>query len=81
MIVERWYRDCPTQELRDERTRQLQLSKHLFDVLNEILQEEYDSAIAEMQDKKNFFMPAWAEYQASRIGKQESLKKVMSILP
>jgi len=81
MIVNRWYKDCVTEEQKKERTNQLMLSKHLFDILKEILQEDYDSAVKEMQDKQNYFMPAWAEYQASRLGKQEALKKVISILP
>lgn len=81
MIVNRWYRDCITEEQKAERKSQLMLCKHLFDVLGEILQEEYDSAVKEMQDKDNYFMPAWSEYQASRLGKQEAYKKVMSILP
>lgn len=81
MIVERWFRDCPDKAAREERLRQLALSKHLFDVLGEMLQEDYENAVNEMHDKQNFFMPAWSEYQASRLGKQEAIKKILKYLP
>lgn len=48
--------------------------------LREVLRRDYEESIKEMGKKDNYFMPAWSEYQASRLGEQEALLSVINLL-
>lgn len=48
--------------------------------LCEVLKEELEESVKAMSRSTAFESPAWAEYQAFRLGEQEALRKMISLL-
>ena len=51
-----------------------------FEKLSEILEEDLQASIKDGQNKDHYFMPAWSEYQADRIGTQRTLQNIIDLI-
>lgn len=45
-----------------------------------VLEKELEASYTEMSKKDNYFMPAWSEYQASKIAEQKTLRSLINTL-
>ena len=55
-------------------------AREVLDILRDILQEDVDALEKEIESKDTYFMPAWSEYQADRIGSKRVLRKVINLI-
>lgn len=67
-------------EQQEEMKIALKEARLVIERLKVILQEELDVSVVDMAKKDNFFMPAWPEYQASKLGEQRALRKVIELI-
>lgn len=58
----------------------LKESQDVLKLIQEVLEIEKQAVIKESRKKDNYFMPAWSEYQASRLGSQETYDKIIQLL-
>lgn len=76
----RWVKHCRTIEEKKEFEDYLFGSKHLLDVLRNLLEEDLRANEKEMRKRDNYSLPAWSEAQADHLGSQRTLEKVIKLL-
>jgi hypothetical protein len=81
MASHRWTKHLKEKDQKDDFLKRLSYAKEFMDVLKNILQEDLDALEKEMESKDNYFMPAWSEYQADKIGSRRTLKKIINLIP
>lgn len=67
-------------ELHDEFKQQYKESRTVIEQLVATLEAELEESIRETSKKDKFYMPAWSEYVAHRLGEQEALRTVINLL-
>lgn len=52
----------------------------VFDKLRGLHQKELENNLRSGRKKEHYFLPAWSEYQADRLGTQRTLQEVIDLL-
>jgi len=81
MASSRWTKHIKDKTAKVEYEERLQHMSDVWDVLKNILQEDLNALDNDSMNKKHYFMPAWSEYQADRVGSKRTLKKIIELLP
>lgn len=55
-------------------------ARPVLERLATILEAELENSLEESSKKDNYFMPAWSEYQASRLGTQSTLRRIIKLI-
>lgn len=77
----KWYKDCKTQEAKQERAA-LYLSCHqILKVLRNIIKDDIEGIRKDALAKGNYEQAAWPFLQADRIGELRALNAVLELLP
>jgi len=75
----KWFKGLSKQQEQELRG-DLVLARPSFARLRVLLENELEASISEMGNKDNFFMPAWSEYQANKLGEQKALRKLINLI-
>lgn len=77
----KWYKDCKTQEAKQERAA-LYLSCHqILKVLRNMIQDDIEAVRKNTLAKEHYGQAAWPFLQADQIGELRALNNVLELLP
>jgi len=79
-ISNRWFKGLTTED-KEKLHQRLVANRDLFDILSRILNEKVEAIHKERLTKDNYFMPAWAEYQAQLNGSERAIKEIETLFP
>ena len=68
--------ELEAQELR----QQIKESYYVLVRLEKLLEADISKSVQEMRKKDNYLMPAWSQYQASRLGEQAALARIVELV-
>lgn len=81
MLSSRWTKHLKDKESKQKFEERLLLAQDIWDVLKNIIEEDLNAVDKDIMNKDNYFMPAWSEFQADRIGSKRALQKVLNLIP
>ena len=79
-VASRWVAGLSSEEAEGVEKKVL-ANRDLLNILKKIIDEDIESIRRSRLDKKKYFMPAWAEYQAELNGEEQRLLAIRAILP
>lgn len=77
----RWTKHLKTKGAKEDFEQRIKGAQEFFDIMKALIEEDLNALEKEIESKDNYFMPAWAEYQADRIGSKRTLKKILNLIP
>lgn len=75
----KWTRGLDVKQAKELKA-QIADARPVLQRLVKLLEDELEQSRKEMANKDNFFMPAWSEYQAHRLGEQEAIKMLIEFI-
>ena len=76
----RWTSHLKKKEDKDEFKKHLLTHPLTLNRLTELLQQDLETVLRDSSDEHSFTYPAWAEYQAYKMGEAARLKKIISLI-
>lgn len=75
----RWLSSLPKQDKNVMRARVME-SHDVLKRLSELLRDDLESSYTQMAKEDKYQRPAWAEYQAHKLGEQACLRKLLDLI-
>lgn len=75
----RWFKGM-SEDDKKEFKADLYAAYTVLNRLAEILEDDLDKSHEEATKKDNYFMPAWGEYQADKLGEQRCIRKILNLI-
>lgn len=77
----RWTSHLKSQKDKTEFRNLIVAAHRIFERAQQILEQDLDASLKKSSSEEAFDKPAWAEYQASMLGEQRALRKIIGLLP